>query len=283
MVVPTLRRRRLAAELRKLRETRNLTLDDAAAGVDLAKSTLSRIETAQITARPVVVRALLARYEVGGTEADRLLQLARDAGKRGWWRAYADVLSNQYADYIGLENEASAIRNFEPQFVPGLLQTEQYARAALTGVHRAASEQEVDRRVQVRLARQPRLRARPELCFSVIMDESVLRRPVGGDAVMADQLRRLLAAMRLPNVALQVLPTGVGAHPGMLGSFTVIEFPDERFGDAVYLEGVTGGRLVEAEDETRHCNQVYQELGGSALDQGDTAALIQDVLRAYTP
>lgn len=282
MAVPTLRRRLLAAELRKLREEHDLTLDEAADGTDVAKSTLSRIETGRITARPVVVRALLAKYNVTGEQAELLLQLARDAGKKGWWLAYSDVLSSQYADYIALEAEAAAIRNYEPQFVPGLLQTPEYAHAVIDAVLITASEEEVERRVQVRVARQPRLSAPPPMDFWVIVDESVLRRPTGGHAVMADQIRHILEVARLPNVTLQVLPADVPAHPGMLGSFSIIEFADQAFGDVVYVEGMAGELFVEEEDEARRCNLVYNHLRTKALDKDKSAALIKTILKTHT-
>ena len=274
MSPPTLRRRRLATELRRLRERAGLTLDQAATHSDVTKSTLSRIETAQIGVRPVVVRVLLGLYGETGTRAEALLQLARDARKRGWWQAYSDVLTSQYADYISLEAEALAIRNYEPLFVPGLLQTEAYTREIILSAVTDMSESEVDRRVGARMARQHRLTEPPGLDLWAIMDEAVLRRPTGTPATMQGQYKHLLTVGQLANVTIQVLPLDVGAHPGMTGSFSVIESSEERFSDIVYVDTVAGELYLEAEFETRRVNTLFNHLRARALDPDRSTALI---------
>lgn len=283
MAVPTLRRRRLAGELRKLREQTGLTLEEASEGADIAKSTLSRIENAQIAARAVVVRALLARYGVGGDKAELLLKLAREAGKRGWWQPYSDVLTREYADYIALEEEAAAIRQYEPQFVPGLLQTPEYARVVIDAMLVTCPPEEVERKVEVRMARKARLTADPPLDLWTIVDESVLRCPTGERGIMICQLEHILEVMSLPNVTLQVLPADVGAHPGMLGSFSVIEFPDRRFFDVVWIEHIGGELFLELEEEARRCNMLYNHLRTKALDHESSARKVESILKAHRP
>lgn len=278
VATPTLRRRRLAAELRRLRETAGLRLDQAASEADLAKSTLSRIETAQIGCRPVVVRALLTLYGVSGPEAESLIQLARDAKQRGWWQAFGDVLTSQYADYISLESEALSVRNYEPLFVPGLLQTPQYARAVIHAVLVSATEEEIERRVEVRTARQQRLTASVPVDFWAIIDEAALRRPTGTPEIMRDQLAHIVEMMRLPNVTVQVLPTAIGAHPGMVGSFSVLEFPDQQQPDVVYVDCVAGELFLESESDARRVNMLYNHLRTKALDRDTSSDLIRALI-----
>jgi transcriptional regulator with XRE-family HTH domain len=277
-----LRRRRLATELRRLRERAGLTLEQAAEHSDLTKSTLSRMETAQIGSRPVVVRVLLSLYGTPGTEVEALLQLARDARRRGWWQAYSDVLTSQYADYISIEAEALAIRNYEPLFIPGLLQTEAYTREIITSAVTDMSDAEIDRRVGVRMARQRRLTESPCLDLWAIMDEAVLRRPTGTPATMQGQYKQLLEAGRLSNVTIQVLPLNVGAHPGMTGSFSVVESPEPTFPDIVYVDTVAGELYLESEVEARRVNMLFNHLRARALDPERSTALIAGLADGVT-
>lgn len=280
MPAPTLRRRRLAAELRQLRADRRLTLDEVAIAVDLAKSTLSRIETGQLAARPVVVRALLAAYGITGADAEALLRQAREAGRRGWWYAYRDVLPDQYVDYIALETDASAIRQYEPRFVPGLLQTEAYARRVFQAMIPPLAGDEVSRQVAVRARRQQRLSAERPLELSAVIDEAALRRPIGPPDLMAEQIDRIVAVAARQNVTIQVLPSAVGAHPGMLGAFSVITLPDPSGYDVVYVEGMGGARFLEEAVEVRHGGLVIERLRALALDPDASLALLADIRAA---
>lgn len=274
MAPPTLRRRRLSAELRRLREQAGFTLDQAAERCDLTKSTLSRIETSQIGVRPVIVRVLLGLYGIAGEDGEALLQLARDARKRGWWQAYSDVLTTQYADYISLEAEACAIRNYEPLLIPGLLQTEAYAREVVRSVRITASEEEINRSVAVRMARQQRLTQAPLLDLWAIVDESTLLRRSSVPGLMCQQLQHLLAASRLPNVTIQVLMPDAGLHPGMVGSFSVIEAPDQQYPDVVYVDCMAGELYLEDESEARRVNTLYNHLRAKALDPDRSATYL---------
>ena len=280
MPPPTLRRRRLAAELRRLRERAGYTLDQAAERSDLTKSTLSRIETAQIGVRPIVVRVLLGMYDVTGDGAEALLQLARDARKRGWWQAYSDVLTSQYADYISLEAEARAIRNYEPLFIPGLLQTAAYACEVVRSVRISATDVEVERAVKVRMARQLRLTEEPRLDLWAVIDEAALRRATGAPALMHEQFEHLLAAGRQPNVTIQVLMLNAGLHPGMVGSFSVIESPEARHADVVYVDSPAGELYLEDERDSRRIDTLYNHLRARALDPDRSAAFISQLAEA---
>ena len=282
MPPPTLRRRRLAAELRRLRERAGYTLEQAAERSDLTKSTLSRIETAQIGVRPVVVRVLLGLYDLVGDPAEALLTLARDARKRGWWQAYSDVLTSQYADYISLEFEARAIRNYEPLYVPGLLQTEAYAREVMRSVRVSASEDEIERAVAVRMARQRRLTGEPRLDLWAVVDEAVLRRTTGTPGLMREQLKHLVERIQLPNVTVQVLMLDAGLHPGMVGSFSVIESPEQQHADVVYVDSVAGELYLEDERDARRVDTLYNHLRASALGPDRSEALISRLAEAVT-
>jgi transcriptional regulator with XRE-family HTH domain len=258
-----------------LRERAGYTLEQAASRSDLTKSTLSRIETAQIGVRPVVVRVLLGLYQVEDARAESLLQLAREARQRGWWQAYSDVLTSQYADYISLESEAQAIRNFEPLFVPGLLQTEAYAREVIRSVRIGTGEAEIERGVAVRMARQRRLTGDPRLDLWAIVDEAALRRTTGSPGLMREQFKHLLSAMQLPNVTVQVLMLDAGVHPGMVGSFSVIEAPGRQHSDVVYVDSIAGELYLEDERETRRVDTLYNHLRARALDPDRSAAFVR--------
>lgn len=275
---PTVRRRRLGTELRRLREAHSLKLEDAADRLGLAPSTLSRIETGKAPTRSAYLTTMLDMYGVSDPSQRQVLaEMAREGHRKGWWAAYEDVLPTGFGVYVGLEAEASALRVFEDAVVHGLLQTEEYARAVMTAVRRRLSPDQIERLVRLRLQRQALLTQEnpPELWL--ILSESVIRRPVGGPALMCDQLAHLLEASQWPNVTIQMLPLSTGAHAALGGPFCILQFPERTDPDVVYAEGVAGHVYLEKEAEVRACAEAFDLLRADALSPPDTAEVIATV------
>ncbi|GAA1815222.1 helix-turn-helix transcriptional regulator [Planosporangium flavigriseum] len=249
-----------------------MTLDHAARELGLARSTMSRIENAQVSVRPGDVRTLLELYGVHSDDVAALVQVARDARQRGWWQAYSDVLPSWFEVYVGLEHAASEISTFEVALVPGLLQTADYARAVISAELPDASRTEVDRRTELRMKRQ-RDEARPEL--SVVLDEAVIRRVVGGPATMRAQLERLVADAEAPGLTLQIVPFGAGAHPSMIGSFSILVFPDEVDPPVVYLESRAGSLYVEGDGAQAYV-RIFRTVQAAALSHEASVNLIRE-------
>jgi hypothetical protein len=203
-----------------------------------------------------------------------LADMARDGHRKGWWAAYEDVLPTGFGVYVGLEAEAAALRVFEDQVVHGLLQTEDYARAITSAVRVRLTPGEVDRVVQLRLQRQTVLTRPQPLELWLILNEAVIRRPVGGPGVMRAQLEHLLAAAQRPNVTLQILPLSSGAHPALSGPFCIVRFPERTDPDVVYTEGVAGHAFLEKEADVRACAEAFDLLRAAALSPAATAAAI---------
>ncbi|KAB2351786.1 helix-turn-helix domain-containing protein [Actinomadura rudentiformis] len=274
---PSVRQRRLAAELRRLREERRLTGDDVAAELSWSTAKVSRIENARTGARISDVRRLLRLYQVNGQHHDELIALAEDAAEKGWWEEYRDLIGG-YPDFIAMEAEANSIKQWETHTMPGLLQTEEYAREVISGWNAIATipPREIDRRIEVRMRRQEILRQSPRPAeLSVVIDESVLRRRVGGTSVMRGQIEHLLAITELNNVRLRVLPLE-GAHPVMEGSFILLEFApvhDVIFPDVVHTESLAVSHF-EDEMTTHMYRLAYQALCDSALDYADSKRFI---------
>jgi len=273
---PTIRRRRLGFELRRYREQSGLTIDAVADRLACSKSKVSRIETGHTTATPRDVQDLLAVYGVKGAVSDELVQIAREARQKGWWHPLTTVLTGAY---VGLEAAAKRIRAYEQQVVPGLLQTEKYAKAMLHTARPDIDQDEAERRVRVRMQRQSLLIQDDPIELWVVLDEAVLSRPVGGDAVMREQLVRLLDATELPNVTLQILPFAAGAHAGMDGTFAILDFPDEQDPDVVFAENATGGLFIEKADELLKYHVIFRSLHAAALPAEDSAAMLADVAK----
>ncbi|MEV1240780.1 helix-turn-helix transcriptional regulator [Nonomuraea sp. NPDC049750] len=278
---PTVRRRRLASELRRLRTERDLAMQTVADRMEMTAASLSRIETGRRGIKPRDLRALLGLYEVPEADQEALLDLAREARQKGWWQQYGNVLSTEYATLIGLEAEASTIRNYEQALVPGLLQTEAYTRAVTTVFRPADSPEEIDRLVSVRLKRQERL---DDSAFelSVILGEAVLRQSIGTPAIMAEQLSRLAEASRKPNVMVQVLPFRAGAHPALTGSFSLVGFPASSDMDVVYLENMTSAVYLEEAPGVRSYGSVFDYLRAAALSPNDSATMLMEASEALT-
>ena len=275
---PTVRRRRLAADLRGLREHAGLTIEEAAAAADISKSALSRIENALVTPRIPVMRALARAYKVDEERSNALIQLARDAGQRGWWQAYGDVLTYRFATFIGFEAEARFVRGYNPLVVAGLLQTRDYSAAMFEAfkVVSSATDEQRERYLDARMKRQERL---GELELWWITDEQVLRRSVGGREVMRGQLERLLDASAERSVTIQVVPAEMGLYLGLLGSFSVLEFPEETDRDIGYIETMGGEVFLDTADEVRRLGRAFDYLMALALDPVKSRALIQTILK----
>jgi transcriptional regulator with XRE-family HTH domain len=278
---PTVRRRLLGAELRRLREAAGLALDDAARILECDRSKISRIETGQRGMRPKELRELLAEYGVDEPRLHALAELARQANQRGWWQAYEDVLAEPYQDFISLEASAASLWTYEAQLVPGLLQTEDYS-AAIAGaslVKESKSQQE--RFVSVRMARQQVLtREENPLEYWAILSETTLHQKVGGADVLRAQLQRLVeVGVELPNVTLQVLPFEVGAHAANAGTFVLLRFPEPTALGVVYLDSLTGGLYLEEPRDVQRHILVYEHLRASALPTQASIRLIEKVAR----
>ncbi|MGV9757016.1 helix-turn-helix domain-containing protein [Streptomyces tricolor] len=278
---PAVRRRKLGAELRTLRTGAGLTSGEAARLVGWHQSKVSRIETGASGVKPADLRLLLDAYQVrDGHLREVLLMLAgaEDAGGRHrWWHAYRGVLPPTYRDFISLESQASAMRTLETTVVPGLLQTAEYARAVTRAAVKDLDEERLDTLVEVRLARQDVLRSDPPLVLSAVLDEAVLRREVGGPGVMARQLERLMAAARLPQVRLQVLPFGAGAHVGLTGPFVIFSFPSTSDLDVVVLDQLTSSLYLERKEDLMAYTEAFNTLQFHALSPEDSLDYIAGI------
>jgi transcriptional regulator with XRE-family HTH domain len=277
---PPVRRRLLGASLRRFREKADYTLDDAARVLECDRSKISRIETGQRGIRPKELRELLAEYGVDQRRIDAFQILARQANQTGWWQSYSHVMSDAYQDFISLEASARSISTYEAQLVPGLLQTEDYARAIAAASLVGESQEEREQFVQARITRQNVLARDAPLQLWAILSEGALRQQVGGPQVMSAQLRYLIeVSTSRPNVNLQVLPFAVGAHAATSGPFVIMKFPETADLGVVYLEGQTGGTYLESADEAARYTLVFEHLRASALSTTATVRLIDELVR----
>ena len=271
---PTGRRRRLGAELRRLREAAGLTIDRVAEELECSPSKVSRIETGQVSATPRDVRDMLGLYRVDPDRREALVQVAREARQRGWWQKFVDVPDGVPA-YVGLETAATSIDIYMALLVPALLQTPDYARAVIAAVRPDLPPAEIDRRVELRLRRQDLLDQERPPRIRVLLDDTVLRRPVGGPAVMAAQRRRLLADADRPAVTIQVLEVGAGAHAGMDGPFTIFGFPAPAERDVVALDSAADALYLEGPEDVARYRRVFELLLPAARSPEDSAAIIR--------
>jgi transcriptional regulator with XRE-family HTH domain len=270
---PTRRRRRLGAELRRLREDAGLTIDRVAEALECSPSKVSRIETGQVSATPRDVRDMLALYRVPDAQREDMVQIAREARQRGWWQKFVDVPDGVPA-YVGLEAAATSIDIYMALIVPALLQTADYARAVIAAVRPDLPRKEIDRRVELRLHRQALLDQERPPTLRVLLDDTVLRRPVGGAAVMAAQRRRLLEDAARPAVTVRVLPVDAGAHAGMDGPFTIFGFPADAERDVVALDSAADALYLEDPEDLRRYRRVFELLLPAALPPEASAELI---------
>ena len=281
---PTVQRMLVGAKLRRLRTDLGLSREEAAEAIRASEWKIHRLENGQVGFKERDLVDLLDRYQVSDpAEVDELLAMAREANAPGWWQRYGDVLPQWFRAYVDLESAATLIRTYEGQFIPGLLQTDDYMRAVIHGAHLDESAEEVGRRVRLRMARQTLLtREHPPRLWAVV-DEAALRRPVGGREVMRGQVERLIEAAKLPNVTLQVLGFDSGAHPAMAGSFSVLRFPDQELPDVVYLEHLTSASYLNKPDEVDRYLHVMESICVRAAPPERTVELLDQILDEAPP
>ena len=265
--------RRLVIELKRFREAAGLTGEQVAEQMGWSVAKVYRIEGDKVRVLPRDAQRLLKLYGIGGEQAEAVMELARAARAKDWWHQYSGAIPEWFQFYVGLEAAASAMQEYCAELVTGLLQTEAYARAVMAAAARSDTG-EMDRQVAVRLERQKRLTAPDAPSLWVVLDEAVLRRQVGGPAVMAAQLAHIGQMAAQPNVTVQVLPFTAGAHPAMLGSFTLMQFPDPADKDVVYLEAETGALYLEKPQDVRRYSLMIDYLRAQALGPAESRALI---------
>ncbi|TWV45603.1 helix-turn-helix domain-containing protein [Streptomyces misionensis] len=279
-VNPTVRRRRLGQELRRLREQKGMTAEEVAERLLVSQSKISRLENGRRSISQRDVRDLCGVYEVEDQRiVDSLMEMARDSRQQGWWHTFGDI---PYSVYIGLETDAESLRVYEPQIVTGLLQTPAYAEALVRGALPETSSAEIEKRVRVRMRRQDRINdpANP-LRLWVVLDEAALHRVVGSRLVMREQLERLLELADLPHVTVQVLPFEVGAHPGLNGQYAILEFTDTADSSVVYLEGVTSDLYLEKAQDVQKYALMYEHLRAQSLNVEASRQLIDRMAKEY--
>jgi hypothetical protein len=277
---PVVRRLQLGARLRLLRMAAGVTRDQAGWAIRGSESKISRMELGRVGFKERDVVDLLKLYGIDDEdERDRLLALAREANTPGWWQAYGDVLTTWFQNYLDLEQAAELIRTYEDQFVPGLLQTDAYARAVITLGHGTASRAEIDRRAALRMARKQLLsRADPPRLWAVI-DEAVLHRPIGGIDVLREQIESLLEASSLRNVRLQVMPFRSGGHAATGRAFSILRFPDQELPDVVYIEHLTSALYLEKREDVDQYAAAMGRLFIAAEPPDRTPDMLRQALR----
>jgi transcriptional regulator with XRE-family HTH domain len=275
----TVLRMMLGSRLRQLREAARVTPEQAGYEIRASRSKISRMENGRVSFKDRDITDLLALYGVTDEQVRQAtLELARRANVPGWWAMYSDILPDWFEMYLGLESSAAVIRTFELQFVPGLLQTEDYARAVTVLGHKAAPASEIDRRVALRMRRQQVLsRTEPARVWTV-MDEAALRRPVGGRAVMHAQLRHLAEATQARHITVQVVPFRHGGHAGAGGSFSILRFDQSDLPDVVYIEQLTSALYLENRQDVDNYHEVMNQLSTDALTPDETAAFIESII-----
>ncbi|MDX3073808.1 helix-turn-helix domain-containing protein [Streptomyces sp. NPDC088354] len=274
---PTVLRVILGKRLHHLREKAGLSYEQAARALDVTHATVRRMEKAEVGLRIPYVEKLLGLYGVPQAEADAFVDLAREGNQPGWWHRYRDVLPSWFSAFVSLEAEAGTIRAYEPHYVPGLLQTEEYARAVLRAGSPHASAAETERAVALRLERQALL-CRPDApLLWVVMDETVLRRPIGGADVMCAQLERLVAACELPYVRLQIMPFSAGPHPAMYGPFHIFRFQVQELPDVVFTESLVGAAYLDDRDDVSVFLEALDRMCAQASPAHSTAAILDGI------
>lgn len=276
---PTVRRRRLAAELRRLRETAQLTIEDVAEKLHCSGSKISRIETEHVGVSPRDTRELLKLYGVPGDELEALVQLSKEARRKGWWHAYQEAFTGAF---VGLEAEASSLRAYQALLVPGLLQTTDYMWAVMHAARPEATQAQIDKRVKARLARQQLLAEPDPPRYWAVIDEAVLCRTVGGRRVMHEQLNQLVHRATLPHVTIQVLPFVAGAHAGMEGPFLILGFPEQADPDVVYVDNTTAGFYLEEPAEILRYTLMFDHLRAAALSPDESLARIAEAASRHS-
>jgi transcriptional regulator with XRE-family HTH domain len=274
---PTARRMVLGSQLRRLREASGISRDDAGYHIRGSGSKISRLELGRVSFKERDVSDLLTLYGIENEDERRnFLEMVHQSNQPGWWHRYNDLMPGWFHDYVGLEESASRIQTYELQFVPGLMQTERYARAIVSGGKATVNDAEVDRRVALRMRRQ-RLLAHPQAPrLWAVIDEAVLHRPIGGPGVLREQLEYLLELVRMPNVALQVVPFRVGSYAAE-GAFTLLRFNEPELPDVVYLEHPSGALYLDKPDEIEIYSQIVHQLAVQAETPEETKRTLERV------
>ncbi|MFF0860626.1 helix-turn-helix domain-containing protein [Nonomuraea sp. NPDC003560] len=274
---PTVLRILLGTQLRRLRTEKGISREDAGYSIRASHAKISRLELGQVSFKQRDVADLLTLYGVTAPDdREPLLALARQANAPGWWHKYGDLLPGWFEVYIGLEGAASAIRTFENQFVPGLLQTPAYAKAVIRLGNEKALDPELDRRVTLRTTRQKRLESGLKLW--AVIDEAVLRRGLGGAGVMQEQIRHLLDATEERNVTVQVMPFESGGHAAAGGSFSILRFPERELPDVVYMEQLTSALYLDKPADSDHYMEVMDRLSIQALEPKQTRRFLEQLI-----
>ncbi|MGW7425957.1 helix-turn-helix domain-containing protein [Streptomyces sp. NPDC054813] len=277
---PTVRRRRLGAELRRLRMASGLKSTEVAGRLMVSQPKISHLENGNRAISPRDVRDLCALYGVTDQQViDALMQMAKESGQQGWWHAYGDIPQSVY---IALETDAASLHTYEPMVIPGLLQTPAYAHAVIEETIPQLTVEQVATRLKVRLRRQHRIYTPAcPLRLWVVLDESVLRRVVGSPDIMREQLDHLNALGAEPHITVQMLPYTVGAHPGLSGHFSILQLTDGPEAGVVYLERFTSDLYLEKRSDVQHYSMLYDHLQAQALSPDSTRDLITDAARTY--
>lgn len=279
---PTVLRIALGGQLRRLREERGISREAAGDAIRGSHAKISRLELGRVSFRERDLNDLLTLYGVDSPEERAaFLSLAKQANEPGWWHQYGDLLPSWFETYLGLEQAAEIIRTYEAQFVPGLLQTPDYARAVILLGHGQEPGSEVDRRVALRTRRQDILtRQEPPTLWAVI-DEAALRRPIGGERIMRGQIEHLIRIAELPNVTVQLLPYSVGGHAAAGGPFTIVRFPESDLPDVVYLEQLTSALYLDKRNDLDQYQAVMNMLSVQAATPEETPQLLRALMQEY--
>ncbi|OON74750.1 helix-turn-helix domain-containing protein [Streptomyces tsukubensis] len=275
---PTVGQVVLGRRLQDLRERAGFSRDEAAKVLRVAPATVRRMETAEVSLKIPYLQLLLQSYGITADEAEAFVSLAEEANKPGWWQRFHDILPGWFSMYVSLEGAAGLIRTYEPHFVPGLLQTEEYALAVMrSGAIGRTSPEEIERHVALRMQRQALLDREDAPRLWVVMDETALRRPAGGSDVMRDQIDKLLEASLRPNVTLQVAEFAAGPHPGTYGPFVLFRFAVPELPDMVYSEYLTGAVYLDARPEVATYLEVMDHMAAHAATAHRTREILRDL------
>ena len=275
---PTLRRRELGFLLRQLRVDRGLSIEQVTERAMFSPTKLSRLETGRVGASPRDIRDLCIVYEITeAAERERLTTLAREGKQRAWWQQF----DPPYATYIGLEAEAASIREFNTSVMPGLLQSQDYARAIFESGEPPLDPSALQQRIDARTRRQDVLEKNDAPSFHCIVDEAALRRPIGGPAVMRAQLARIIETVGTSDVTFRVVPFAAGAHPALDSNFSILEFGESVVNDVVYVEGAVGNIYLEGAGDLERYDRIFSRLQSIALNQEDSVAMLAKVSESY--
>jgi hypothetical protein len=270
----------VGAQLRRLRTEQGISREQAGEAIRASAWKLHRLENGQVSFKDRDVVDLLARYGVTDhAEVEALLAMARDASTPGWWYQYGDLLPQWFRVFVDLESAATLIRTYQGQLVPGLLQTEDYLRAVIAGARLSDPAEDTERRIALRMSRQTLLTRPDAPQLWAVVDEAALRRPVGGGQVLRAQLERLIEATELPNVRLQVLPFGAGAHPAMVSAFSILRFADQELPDVVYLEQLTSALYLNKREDVDQYLHVMESICVRGAAPDETAEILGKILK----